>query len=100
MLTLALELYNFQVIACILVYDLVRLLIANLDEYSVELLLKIVKSKWKLHGISGRSGLMDLFFSFHLAAGGQLRSDDPGSLKAIIEEVQKETAKRDAKSIS
>lgn len=45
LLTLVLELYNFQVIACILVYDLVRLLISNLDEYSVELLLKIVKSK-------------------------------------------------------
>lgn len=56
LLTLALELYNFQVIACILVYDFVRLLIANLDEYSVELLLKIVKSKreiWMLASLKG-----------------------------------------------
>lgn len=60
LLTLALELYNFQVIAYILVYDLVRLLIANLDEYSVELLLKIVKSKreiWMLASLKGLSSL-------------------------------------------
>lgn len=45
LLTLTLELYNFQVISCVLVYDLVRMLIGNLDEQSVELLLKIVKSR-------------------------------------------------------
>lgn len=45
LLTLTLELYNFQVISCILVYDLVRLLIEHMDEQAVELLLKIVRSK-------------------------------------------------------
>lgn len=46
LLTLALELYNFQVISCILIYDIVRVLIKQLDEHSVELLLKVVKSKY------------------------------------------------------
>jgi nucleolar MIF4G domain-containing protein 1 len=41
------ELYNFQVVSCILIYDLVRDLLdkPQLSEYSVELLLKIVRSK-------------------------------------------------------
>ena len=45
LLTLLLELYNFQVVSCVLVYDVIRVLISELDEYSVELLLKVVKSK-------------------------------------------------------
>ncbi|KAG0191281.1 suppressor of glycerol defect [Apophysomyces sp. BC1034] len=77
LLTLTLELYNFQVISCVLVYDLVRMLIGDLDEQSVELLLKIVKT-----------------------SGAQLRADDPAALKDIIDEIQKETAKRDPSSIS
>ena len=41
------ELYNLQVIGCILIYDLVRELLnqPQLSEYNVELLLRIVKSK-------------------------------------------------------
>ncbi|KAF7720685.1 suppressor of glycerol defect [Apophysomyces ossiformis] len=77
LLTLMLELYNFQVISCVLVYDLVRMLIGHLDEQSVELLLRIVKT-----------------------SGAQLRADDPAALKDIIDEIQKETAKRDPSSIS
>lgn len=42
LLTLAIELYNFQVIACVLVYDIIRILIEGLNEYDVELLMKIV----------------------------------------------------------
>jgi nucleolar MIF4G domain-containing protein 1 len=45
LLTLILELYNFQVLSCVIIYDLVRMLIANLDENSVELLLRIIRSK-------------------------------------------------------
>lgn len=44
LLTLILELYNFQVLSCVIIYDLVRMLISNLDENSVELLLRIVRS--------------------------------------------------------
>ena len=42
------ELYNFQVVSCILIYDLVRDLLSQpqLSEYTVELLLKIVRSKY------------------------------------------------------
>ena len=47
LLTLILELYNFQVISCVLVYDLVRMLISELDETNVELLLRIIRSKLK-----------------------------------------------------
>ena len=39
------ELYNFQVVSCILVYDLIRgLLEGELTEFKVELLLKITRS--------------------------------------------------------
>ena len=41
------ELYNFQVVSCLLVYDLIRgLLDSELTEFKVELLLKIVRSKY------------------------------------------------------
>ncbi|GAA5825170.1 hypothetical protein JCM11251_006128 [Rhodosporidiobolus azoricus] len=56
------ELYNFQVIHCGLVYDLVRLFIeSGLSELNVELLSKIVKR-----------------------CGQSLRHDDPSALKQII----------------
>lgn len=47
LIVLVSELYNFQVISCILIYDVVRDLLnqPQLSEYTVELLLKIVKSK-------------------------------------------------------
>lgn len=39
------ELYNFQVISCVLVYDIIRgLLDGDLTEFKVELLLKITRS--------------------------------------------------------
>jgi nucleolar MIF4G domain-containing protein 1 len=42
------ELYNFQVISCILVYDIIRnLLSAELTEYVVELLLKLLRSTYQ-----------------------------------------------------
>lgn len=41
------ELYNFQVISCVLVYDLIRgLLDGALSEFNIELLLKITRSTW------------------------------------------------------
>lgn len=47
LLVLLTELYNFQTISCVLVYDLIRsILDGNLEETSVELLLKVVKSEF------------------------------------------------------
>ncbi|KAJ7593311.1 hypothetical protein C8J56DRAFT_495127 [Mycena floridula] len=59
------ELYNFQVISCLLVFDVIRGLLEVLTEFNVELLLKIVRN-----------------------SGQQLRQDDPSALKDIIDIVQ------------
>lgn len=49
MLVLISELYNFQVISSVLVFDIIRnLLDGNLTEFKVELLLKIVRSMFFL----------------------------------------------------
>ncbi|KAG6819525.1 hypothetical protein H0H93_011028 [Arthromyces matolae] len=64
------ELYNFQVISSILVFDIIRgLLDAGLSELAVELLLKIVRN-----------------------SGQQLRHDDPLALKDIVEIVQRKVS--------
>ena len=43
------ELYNFQVISCVLMYDVIRALLdGDLTEFKVELLLKVTRSK---HGL-------------------------------------------------
>ncbi|TPX33906.1 hypothetical protein SmJEL517_g03290 [Synchytrium microbalum] len=68
-------LYNFQVVACVLIYDLVRECIAGLSETDVEVLLKLLR-----------------------LSGSQLRSDDPQSLKDIVAAVQSEASKRDMTS--
>ncbi|CAI2167825.1 11174_t:CDS:10 [Funneliformis geosporum] len=70
------ELYNFQVISCVLIYDLIRIFITDLNELNVELLLKIVRS-----------------------SGYQLRQDDPTALKEIIQQVQTETSKKDPRTL-
>ncbi|KAL1697008.1 armadillo-type protein [Schizophyllum commune] len=60
------ELYNFQVVSCVLVYDIIRSLLAGgMDELDVELLLKVVRN-----------------------SGQQLRADDPSALRDIIQIVQ------------
>jgi nucleolar MIF4G domain-containing protein 1 len=48
LIVLVSELYNFQVISCVLIYDLVRDLLnqPQLSEYNVELLLKVLRSKY------------------------------------------------------
>ncbi|KAF7336720.1 MIF4G/MA4-domain-containing protein [Mycena venus] len=67
------ELYNFQVISCVLVFDIIRgLLDTDLSEFSVELLLKIVRN-----------------------SGQQLRQDDPSALKDIIQIVQNKISDHD-----
>ncbi|KAJ3793002.1 hypothetical protein GGU11DRAFT_818847 [Lentinula aff. detonsa] len=60
------ELYNFEVISCVLIFDIIRLLLTHdIQEFQVELLLKIIRS-----------------------SGQQLRTDDPSALKDIIQVVQ------------
>ncbi|KAF9485159.1 hypothetical protein BDN70DRAFT_848385 [Pholiota conissans] len=66
LLVLISELYNFQVISSLLLFDVIRALLAgDLTEYNVELLLKVVRN-----------------------SGQQLRQDDPSALKDIIQIVQ------------
>ncbi|KAF9223784.1 ARM repeat-containing protein [Gyrodon lividus] len=66
------ELYNFQVISCILLYDIIRhLLSKELSEFRVELLLKILRN-----------------------SGQQLRQDDPSALKDIVALAQSSIAKQ------
>ncbi|CEL56261.1 Suppressor of glycerol defect protein 1 OS=Schizosaccharomyces pombe (strain 972 / ATCC 24843) GN=sgd1 PE=3 SV=1 [Rhizoctonia solani AG-1 IB] len=74
LLVLLSELYNFQVISCVLIYDLIRALLnSEFSEFDVELLLKVVKN-----------------------SGPQMRQDDPLALKDIIQLVQdKMKGKRD-----
>ncbi|OSD06573.1 MIF4G-domain-containing protein [Trametes coccinea BRFM310] len=57
------ELYNFQVISSVLMYDVIRALLeGDLTEFKVELLLKVTRN-----------------------SGQQLRQDDPTALKSIIQ---------------
>ncbi|KAJ4477246.1 hypothetical protein J3R30DRAFT_3734177 [Lentinula aciculospora] len=67
------ELYNFQVISCVLVFDIIRMLLKhNIQEFQVELLLKIVRN-----------------------SGQQLRTDDPLALKDIIRIIQNDVDKQE-----
>ncbi|KAK0193837.1 hypothetical protein F5146DRAFT_1101683 [Armillaria mellea] len=62
------ELYNFQVISCILIFGIIRgILESKFSEFNVELLLKMLRS-----------------------SGQQLRQDDPSALKEITELVLKQ----------
>ncbi|KAI0264458.1 hypothetical protein BC834DRAFT_924661 [Gloeopeniophorella convolvens] len=72
------ELYNLQVISCVLIYDVIRnLLSAELTEFVVELLLKLLRN-----------------------SGHQLRQDDPSALKDIVQIVQSKTADSEKHSSS
>jgi nucleolar MIF4G domain-containing protein 1 len=80
------ELYNFQVISCVLVYDIIRnLLSAEMTEFVVELLLKLLRSMYRyLVSITATKLLRD--------SGQQLRQDDPSALKDIVQIVQSKTS--------
>ncbi|KAK0500414.1 hypothetical protein EDD18DRAFT_827491 [Armillaria luteobubalina] len=72
------ELYNFQVISCILIFDIIRgILERKFSEFNVELLLKMLRS-----------------------SGQQLRQDDPSALKEITELVQKQLSETGEKPSS
>ena len=80
------ELYNFQVISCVLIYDIIRnLLSMELTEFVVELLLKLLRSTYRyLEFIIVAELLRD--------SGQQLRQDDPSALKDIVQIVQSKTS--------
>ncbi|KAF9118783.1 suppressor of glycerol defect [Mortierella sp. 14UC] len=63
LIVLVSELYNMHVVACVLVYELIRWFMTELSELNVELVVKIVRT-----------------------SGYQLRQDDPTTLKTIIQE--------------
>ncbi|SCV73490.1 BQ2448_7416 [Microbotryum intermedium] len=70
------ELYNFSVVGCTLVYDMIRLFISNgLGELDVELLLRMIKR-----------------------TGSHLRQDDPSALKEIVALVKEQAVSRGADS--
>ncbi|KAL5525963.1 hypothetical protein ACEPAG_7301 [Sanghuangporus baumii] len=77
LLVLLSELYNYHVISCTLMYDVIRLILeGELSELDVELILKIARG-----------------------SGAQLRQDDPSALKDIIQIVQTKLGdQRDASS--
>ena len=71
------ELYNFQVIGSVFIYDLIRLFLNELSETNTELLLKIIRN-----------------------AGSQLRQDDPFSLRAIVQLLQDQIRKAGEENVS
>lgn len=85
------ELYNFQVVSSVLVFDIIRgLLEHDLTEFSVELLLKIVRSK-QLISLTA----LPCCSNYHPDSGQQLRQDDPSALKDIIQIVQNKVSDKD-----
>ncbi|EOO02528.1 putative suppressor of glycerol defect protein 1 protein [Phaeoacremonium minimum UCRPA7] len=77
LITLISEFYNFQLIACDLVFDYVRLLLGDLSELHAELLLRIIRM-----------------------CGPQLRQDDPLALKDIVSLIRPAVAKIGEANIS
>ncbi|KAJ3149266.1 suppressor of glycerol defect [Geranomyces michiganensis] len=73
--TLLAYLYNFEVVACVLIYDIIRTAIEGLSELDVELLLRMLR-----------------------ICGFQLRSDDPLALKDIVLSIQNAASERAADS--
>ena len=89
------ELYNFQVISSVLVFDLIRQLLEDdMTEFNVELLLNLMRS------VSIHSTVLEHILMFVLDSGQQLRQDDPSALKDIIDIVQKKASGQDERERS
>ncbi|KAI8812782.1 hypothetical protein BJ742DRAFT_912049 [Cladochytrium replicatum] len=71
------RLYNFKVVSCVLLYDVIREALSRLDEIDIEMLLRILR-----------------------ICGPELRHDDPSALREIVLLLQSEVAKRDPKLLS
>ncbi|KIX07202.1 uncharacterized protein Z518_01855 [Rhinocladiella mackenziei CBS 650.93] len=61
--------FTFHIVGSVIIFDHIRLLLAKLSENNTELLLRLVRD-----------------------CGPQLRQDDPSSLKAVVQLMQKEVA--------
>ncbi|KIW88826.1 uncharacterized protein Z519_10310 [Cladophialophora bantiana CBS 173.52] len=70
LISLLSNLFTFHLISSTIVFDYIRLLLERLSEDNTELLLRLVRD-----------------------CGHQLRQDDPSSLKAIVQTMQKEAAR-------
>lgn len=70
LITLLSNMYNFQVIGCNIVFDLMRSLLETLSELNAELLLRVVRT-----------------------SGPQLRQDDPSALKDAVSILRSAVAK-------
>ena len=77
LISLIAELYNFQVVGSVLIYDLVRQFLNELSETNTQLLQKIIRT-----------------------AGPQLRQDDPSSLKVIVQLLQHQITKAGEEVVS
>ena len=99
LVTLTVELYNFQVVSCVLMYDLIKSFCIEMNELNIELLLKVLRSKlkWRFVGIYI---FEELNKTFLIDSGSQLRQDDPSALKEIIQLIQAAMAKTDPQSIT
>ncbi|KAJ2853600.1 suppressor of glycerol defect [Coemansia erecta] len=71
------ELYNFQVISSQLVYDMIRMCVDDINEFTAEVLLKLIR-----------------------ISGVQLRRDDPLALKEIVHRVTETVTKAGIGSFS
>jgi len=92
LLVLISELYNFQVISSVLVFDVIRHLLSDdLTEFKVELLLKILRSRLRAMLLWNIANFIRLMVD----SGQQLRRDDPSALKDIIEIVQGKVSMKD-----
>ncbi|PWW79344.1 hypothetical protein C7212DRAFT_340240 [Tuber magnatum] len=81
------ELYSFQVVGAVLIFDLLRIFLADITELNTELLLKVTRSMiW-------HSRVPELTKLIWLDCGHQLRQDDPTSLKDLVIMMQPAIAK-------
>ena len=91
------DLYNYHVISCTLVYDIIRLILeGDISELDVELILKIARGMFPCLSISVEDPTEMIF----QGSGSQLRQDDPSALKDIIQIVQSKLGdQRSARSV-
>lgn len=93
LLVLLSDLYNYHVISCVLMYDVIRLILdGNLSELDVELILKLAR------GMSPFFSTTLTYTNPNAGSGSQLRQDDPSALKDIIQIVQTKVSTQESSS--
>ncbi|SGZ29552.1 BQ5605_C051g12533 [Microbotryum silenes-dioicae] len=96
------ELYNFSVVGCTIVYDIIRFFIKNgLGELDVELLSRLMKSELRRSSQVARCCATEcaILLGFTcLGSGSHLRQDDPSALKEIVALVKEQAVLSDVSS--